>query len=243
MTVTAEDPGPPAAGRRRSGDPVLVLNSGSSSVKFALLRPATGERLLGGIGEQLGTPEAVLRVPRFPGDAVEEKLPGGTHQAMLARVLDRVHEAEAAGGRLVGAGHRVVHGGERFTRVGPGGRLRDRRGALARSPGAAAQPRGTRCAATGSTASATASSAAGPPPGSAGPPVNCGIGENSALVRSLVLARLGFLGLVEDAEANASHGRRTGGRISVAGRVLALVVPTDEELLIARDTARVIAGG
>jgi acetate kinase len=53
---------------------------------------------------------------------------------------------------------------------------------------------------------------------------------------------LGFLGLVEDVEANADHGRQTGGRISVTGPVLALVVATDEELLIARDTARVIAG-
>jgi acetate kinase len=70
-----------------------------------------------------------------------------------------------------------------------------------------------------------------------------GIGENSAVVRSLVLSRLGFLGLAEDAEANADHGRHTGGRISLVGPVLALVVPTDEELLIARDTARVIAGG
>ena len=70
-----------------------------------------------------------------------------------------------------------------------------------------------------------------------------GIGENSAVVRSLVLSRLGFLGLAEDVEANADHGRQTGGRISVDGPVLALVVPTDEELLIARDTARVIAGG
>ena len=33
-----------------------------------------------------------------------------------------------------------------------------------------------------------------------------------------------------------------GGRISLGGPVQALVVPTDEELLIARDTARVIAG-
>jgi acetate kinase len=70
-----------------------------------------------------------------------------------------------------------------------------------------------------------------------------GIGENSAVVRSLVLGRLGFLGLAEDVRANADHGRRTGGRISVAGPVLALVVPTDEELLIARDTALVIAAG
>jgi acetate kinase len=67
-----------------------------------------------------------------------------------------------------------------------------------------------------------------------------GIGENSSLVRSLVLGRLGFLGLAEDPVANARHGRDTSGRISRPGTVLALVVPTDEELLIARDTARLI---
>ena len=68
-----------------------------------------------------------------------------------------------------------------------------------------------------------------------------GIGENSPVVRSMVLGRLGFLGLTEDPQANARHGRDTAGRISVAGPVVALVVPTDEELTIARDTARVIA--
>jgi acetate kinase len=70
-----------------------------------------------------------------------------------------------------------------------------------------------------------------------------GIGEHSAVVRSQVLSRLGFLGLAEDVAANADHGRQTGGRISVTGPVLAVVVPTDEELLIARDTARLIVGG
>jgi len=70
-----------------------------------------------------------------------------------------------------------------------------------------------------------------------------GIGENSAVVRSLVLRRLGFLGLTEDVAANADHGRHTGGRISLDGPALALVVPTDEELMIARDTALVIEGG
>jgi acetate kinase len=67
-----------------------------------------------------------------------------------------------------------------------------------------------------------------------------GIGENSPVVRSRVLGRLGFLGLTEDPEANAAHGRSTGGRISRPGPVQALVVPTDEELMIARDTARLI---
>ena len=68
-----------------------------------------------------------------------------------------------------------------------------------------------------------------------------GIGENSPGVRGRVLGRLGFLGLTEDAEANAQHGRQTDGRISRPGPVQALVVPTDEELMIARDTARLIA--
>lgn len=63
-----------------------------------------------------------------------------------------------------------------------------------------------------------------------------GIGEHSVPVRSQTLAHLGLLGLVEDPEANARHGRGTGGRISVEGSVAALVVPTDEELVIARDT-------
>jgi acetate kinase len=68
-----------------------------------------------------------------------------------------------------------------------------------------------------------------------------GIGENSVLVRSRVLARLGFLGLAEDPAANAAHGRTSGGRISLPGPVQALVVPTDEELMIARDTARLVS--
>jgi acetate kinase len=64
-----------------------------------------------------------------------------------------------------------------------------------------------------------------------------GIGEHSDEVRRLVLSHLGALGLREDPDANRDHGRRTGGRVSPAGDVTAIVVPTDEELLIARDTA------
>ncbi len=69
-----------------------------------------------------------------------------------------------------------------------------------------------------------------------------GTGENSAVVRSLVLSRLGFLGLAEDAPRPMRAMAGARGRVSVAGPVLALVVPTDEELLTSRDAARVIAG-
>lgn len=66
-----------------------------------------------------------------------------------------------------------------------------------------------------------------------------GIGENDAVIRTRTLAALGFLGLAVDDAANATHGRRTDGRISVAGTdPMALVVPTDEELMIALDARR-----
>jgi acetate kinase len=63
-----------------------------------------------------------------------------------------------------------------------------------------------------------------------------GIGEHSPEVRGGILARLGILGLSADAVANARHGSDSGGVISSPGSVVALVVPTDEERVIARDT-------
>jgi acetate kinase len=69
-----------------------------------------------------------------------------------------------------------------------------------------------------------------------------GIGENSTVVRSKVLAMLRFLGLEENIIANAEHGRNHRGRVSLMGSPVALVVPTNEELVIARDTAALVDG-
>ncbi len=52
-----------------------------------------------------------------------------------------------------------------------------------------------------------------------------------------MIAQLGVLGIHLDVEANEANGAGTGGRISTPGGPVALVVATDEELLIARDTA------
>ncbi len=68
-----------------------------------------------------------------------------------------------------------------------------------------------------------------------------GIGENSWRVRARTVEQLGVLGMTLDAARNAAHGRESEGRISPDGNGPAvLVVPTDEELMIARDTARLI---
>jgi acetate kinase len=68
-----------------------------------------------------------------------------------------------------------------------------------------------------------------------------GIGENSALVRARTLGHLRVLRPVLDAQRNAGHGRQSAGRITCDDSpLLALVVPTDEERVIARETERVI---
>ncbi len=66
-----------------------------------------------------------------------------------------------------------------------------------------------------------------------------GIGENSAPLRARIAERLGWLGAVLDPEANAA------GRTSIAApssRIGLYVIPTDEELMIARHTLALLAG-
>ena len=64
-----------------------------------------------------------------------------------------------------------------------------------------------------------------------------GVGENSPIIRDAVAKRLAWLGLELDPEANA----KGAGRISASGsRIACYVTPTDEELMIARHTLRVL---
>ncbi|HSP92887.1 MAG TPA: propionate/acetate kinase, partial [Vicinamibacterales bacterium] len=58
-------------------------------------------------------------------------------------------------------------------------------------------------------------------------------------VRARTVAHLGFLGLTIDPAANATHGRTQNGRITDEIRPQALVVATNEELMIALDTAEI----
>jgi acetate kinase len=394
----------------QSTGPVLVLNSGSSSVKFALLDPGSGTRVLDGMAERIGTPEAVLHVQRHAAERTTEPLADGSYHAAITRILGLL---PSAGPALIGAGHRVVHGGERFTAsvvvdddviaairsvcdlaplhnpanlagieavrairpdlpqvavfdtafhqtmppsayryavpeqwysgygvrrygfhgtsyrfvtaraaallgrplgelqlvaahlgngcsaaavrggvsvettmgltpleglvmgtrsgdIDPGvfGYLADRAGmnsgqvtdvlttqsGLTGLSGVGGDMRAVLAAADGGDERASlaldvfvhrlAKAIAGMVASLDGLDAlvfTGGIGENSAVVRGRVLARLGFLGLAEDPAANARHGRDTAGRISRDGPVVAMVVPTDEELMIARDTATLVA--
>jgi acetate kinase len=65
-----------------------------------------------------------------------------------------------------------------------------------------------------------------------------GIGENAAVIRARICEGLGNLGIGVDAAANAGDGK--DAREIGSSKVAVWVVPTDEELLIARDTLRCI---
>ncbi|OYX54565.1 MAG: hypothetical protein B7Y96_08895, partial [Comamonadaceae bacterium 32-67-11] len=61
-----------------------------------------------------------------------------------------------------------------------------------------------------------------------------GIGENAAPIRERILQELGWIGIDFDAQANAQACAGRGGPISRAGsRVTVLVLPTDEERMLA----------
>ncbi len=66
-----------------------------------------------------------------------------------------------------------------------------------------------------------------------------GLGENDAYIRSEIASYLGFLGFKLDAEANKVHGEERC--ITTAdSKVMGYVVPTNEELAIARETAALV---
>lgn len=91
---------------------VLVINCGSSSIKFALVDTQQPHFPLSGLAERLDTPEAILHWQRH-GEKSSQTLQKTDHHAALETILPLVKEM--AGNQLIGIGHRVVHGGEAFS--------------------------------------------------------------------------------------------------------------------------------
>jgi len=98
---------------------ILVINSGSSSIKFRLVDSVTGENLAGGLLERIGLPEGSAEYRLGVSDKLVRELPIPNHSTGLSLLLGML--TDPASGALksldeIGAvGHRVVHGGERFT--------------------------------------------------------------------------------------------------------------------------------
>src|SRR5512144_140000 len=98
---------------QRDGDRVLVVNSGSSSVKYQIVEPDEGRRLAAGVLERIGEEPArwTHRAEGAP-ERVRDVRAADHREAFLqiAGAL-RAADGPGAGASLAAIGHRVVHGG------------------------------------------------------------------------------------------------------------------------------------
>ena len=98
---------------------ILVINAGSSSVKFTLIE-TSGETLLAkGLIERINTPKAMMRFSNHKGQKIERDISANSYEAAISQaclaladkttgVIESLSEIEAIG-------HRVVHGGAGIT--------------------------------------------------------------------------------------------------------------------------------
>lgn len=95
---------------------VLVLNSGSSSVKFQLFDMSAGESLASGLIEQIGEDEGHAKLKYGHKKVIERNQPIPSHKVGLGIVAEMLAQSRllASFKDLDGIGHRVVHGGEKF---------------------------------------------------------------------------------------------------------------------------------
>ena len=98
-------------------DVLLVINAGSSSIKFSVYAVGSGAPLalryrgeVDGLGAR---PRFVAREASGGEPAAEVLGAGASHDDALRKILDWI-EARTAGTEIVAAGHRVVHGGVRY---------------------------------------------------------------------------------------------------------------------------------
>ncbi|MCL2895192.1 acetate kinase [Brenneria tiliae] len=95
---------------------VLVLNCGSSSLKFAIIDAVNGEEYLSGLAECFHLPEARIKW-KIEGGKQEAALgAGAAHSEALNFIVNTIlAQKPELSAQLVAIGHRIVHGGEKFT--------------------------------------------------------------------------------------------------------------------------------
>ncbi|MDZ7577550.1 MAG: acetate kinase [Candidatus Nanopelagicales bacterium] len=94
---------------------VLVINAGSSSLKYAVVDSGSGARMVAGIVERIGEATSTISHEPACGAAGEQtQTPVPDHDAAFAEVRRRLDVVGVDHPGVVG--HRVVHGGDSFTR-------------------------------------------------------------------------------------------------------------------------------
>lgn len=99
---------------------ILVLNCGSSSVKYKLIETATRETLAEGGVEKIGLTDPFIKFKDKQGNKQQVPLSINDHQgainAILSTLTDKVHGCISDLKEIQAVGHRVVHGGEKIAK-------------------------------------------------------------------------------------------------------------------------------
>nr|WP_010130356.1 acetate kinase [Microbulbifer agarilyticus] len=99
-----------------NGSQVLVLNCGSSSLKFALINSRNGDASLSGLGDALGqsAPSVSWKIAGEKHNATLSE--GAKHTEVIEFVVTNILSGQGSLLKQIAAiGHRVVHGGEKFS--------------------------------------------------------------------------------------------------------------------------------
>lgn len=109
------------AGSHKSLGQVLVINCGSSSIKYQLLAMNEGHLVAGGLVERIGETQPVMKhKARDPDGSLLEtvrEVQASDHREAFRDIDQALREAAGFGNgdKLIAVGHRVVHGGESFS--------------------------------------------------------------------------------------------------------------------------------
>jgi len=99
---------------------ILVLNCGSSSIKYKLFEMQTREVLAQGGVEKIGLPDAFLQVKLNDGSKIKFEKAMPEHTIGIQLILDKLVDPEIGCikslNEINAVGHRVVHGGEKFNK-------------------------------------------------------------------------------------------------------------------------------
>ncbi|NNI30402.1 acetate kinase [Pasteurella multocida] len=95
---------------------VLILNCGSSSLKFSILDPQTGEEKLSGLAEAFHLDDARIKWKLHGEKGNADLGAGAAHSEALNFIVNSIFPLDPSLKEdIVAIGHRIVHGGEKFT--------------------------------------------------------------------------------------------------------------------------------
>ena len=97
---------------------ILVINAGSSSLKYQLMDPETGVVTAKGLCERIGLDGRLTHKVPAKDKKVEQEISMPTHAEAIAAVLEILVDSEngviASTDEIDAVGHRVLHGGDQF---------------------------------------------------------------------------------------------------------------------------------